>query len=160
MRRRHRAAPLALALGLSAWGAPGCTSVVPDALRTQLDRAVTYPQVAQNPEALAGRIVLMGGEVLRAEPGGRGLQLTLAERPLSPVDESPMLGQESRGDLVVEVPGGMGASFRAGDVITVVGTVLGRAPGGGRPAVPHLESRSIYVWAVARPELPSAAPFR
>ena len=134
--------------------------MVPDTLRAQLDRAVAYPQVAENPEALTGRMVLMGGEVLRVEPGGRGLQLTLAERPLSPVDESPMVGQESRGDLVVEVPGGTGTNLRAGDVITVVGTVLGRAPGGGLPAVPYLESRSIYVWSMARPDLSSGPPFR
>ena len=135
----------------------GCTSVVPEALRGQVDRGLTYPQLSQDPEAYRGRLVLMGGEVVRVEPGQRDLVLTLTERPLSPADESPLLGHESRGDLVVQVPGAARAAFREGDVLTVVGAVLGRQAAGGLPAVPRLESRSITVWSVARPQPHSGA---
>ncbi len=133
-------APAALALS-------GCTStVVPQAMLGQVDRGITYPEVVQTPEAFAGRLVLMGGVVLGVEPRGRDLSLTVAERPLSRLNEAPALYESSRGDLVLLVPGGAAAAYREGDVITFVGSVLGRAPEAGLPAVPRIESRYVYVW--------------
>jgi outer membrane lipoprotein len=128
-------------------GLSGCTStVVPQALLGQVDRGITYPELAQNPEAFAGRLVLMGGVVLGVEPRGQDLVLTMAERPLSRTDEAPALYESSRGNMLLQVPGGAAAAYREGDLITFVGSVLGRAPEAGLPPVPRIESRYIYVW--------------
>lgn len=148
MRRGHRAAWMVLFLGVGPWGAPGCTSVVPETLRAEVDPRLTYVQLAQDPEAYRGRLVVMGGEVVQVESAGRDLELTLVERPLSPADESPMLGVPSRGGLLVRVPGAARASLREGQVVTVVGTVLGRESSGSLDPVPHLEARHLHLWPV------------
>lgn len=146
MRRRHWAALTGWCVACLIWGPAGCTSVVPEALRGAVDRRLTYAQLAQAPESYRGRLVLVGGEVMRVGPAGPDLELTLAERPLSPVDESPLLGLASRGDLVVQVPGGARAALREGDVLTVVGVVLGREAGNDAESVPRLEARHLQVW--------------
>ncbi len=150
MRWRCHAALIGCCLGPALWVLAGCTSVVPEALRGQVDRGVTYAQLAQDPEAYRGRLVVVGGEVLRVGFAGRDLELTLAERPLSPVDDSPMLARASRGDLLVQVPDGARAALREGAVLTVVGVVLGRESAGDPRSVPRLEARHIQVWPVGR----------
>ena len=155
MRWRCRAALIGCCLGPALWALAGCTSVVPEALRGQVDRDLTYTQLARDPESYRGRLVVVGGEVLRVGFAGRDLELTLAERPLSPVDESPMLGRASRGDLLVQVPGGARAAFREGSVLTVVGVVLGRETAADPDAVPRLEARHIQVWPVGRLQPPA-----
>jgi starvation-inducible outer membrane lipoprotein len=138
---------MACAMAHAAFALNGCTtSVVPQAMLGQVDRGITYPELAENPEAFAGRQVLMGGVVRGAEPRGMDLVLTVAERPLSRVNEAPALYDSSRGDLLLLVPGRAAAAYREGNLITFVGIVLGRAPEAGLPAVPRIESRYIYVW--------------
>jgi starvation-inducible outer membrane lipoprotein len=138
---------MACAIAPAFLGVAGCTStVVPQALLGQVDRGITYPELAQNPEAFMGRLILMGGVVLGVEPRGQDLHLTVAERPLSTLNEAPVLYESSRGDLLLQVPGGGAAAYRQGNLITFVGSVLGRAPEAGLPPVPRIESRYIYVW--------------
>jgi outer membrane lipoprotein len=153
----RRAALVGWCLGPALWGLANCTSVVPQALRGEVDRGLTYAQLAQDPEGYRGRTVVLGGEVLRVRPAGRDLELTLAERPLSPVDESPMLGRASGGDLVVQVPGAARAEFREGFVVTVVGVVLGRESAEDPASPPRLEARHIQVWPVGQAQLPPGA---
>jgi starvation-inducible outer membrane lipoprotein len=155
MQGRNRAASIGCCLGFVLWGLAGCTSVVPEALRGEVDRGLTYALLAQDPEGYRGRTVVVGGEVLRVRPAGRDLVLTLTERPLSPVDESPMLGRASGGDLVVQVPGAARAEFREGFAITVVGVVLGRESAEDPASPPRLEARHIQLWAVGRARLPA-----
>ncbi len=132
------------------WALAGCTSVVPEALRAEVDRHLTYAQLAKDPESYRGRLVLVGGEVLRVQPTGRDMELTLTQRPLSPVDESPLLGIASGGDLVVQVPGAARAAFREGYVVTVVGVVLGRESAQDPESAPRLEARHVHVWPVGQ----------
>jgi outer membrane lipoprotein len=155
MRRRHRLVAVGCAAAAGLWGAVGCTSVVPEALRAEIDRSVTIAQIARTPEEYRGRTVLLGGEVVRVEPAGPDLELTLAERPLSPLDESPMLTRTSRGDVAVRVSGGARAAIREGQVVTLVGVILGREPGADPQGVPRLEAKHLYVWPVAAVQAPS-----
>lgn len=158
MWRRSRGVPIGWCLGALFWVPAGCTSVVPEALRSQLDRSVTYAQLSHDPESYRGRLVLVGGEVTRADFAGRDLALTLADRPISPMDESPTLGAASRGDLVVRVPNGARAAIREGNVVTVVGIVLGREAAADPTSAPYLEARHIYVWPVAPLQPPAPEP--
>lgn len=155
---RSRAVLIGWWLGPLLWVLAGCTSVVPPALRGEVDRDLTYPQLAQDPDSHRGRLVLLGGEVLRVDFAGRDLELTLAERPLSAMDESPMLGLASRGDVVVQVPGGARAALREGNVVSVVGVVLGRETAGDPASAPRLEARHIYVWPVGQLQPYAAEP--
>lgn len=155
MRRCHELVAVGCAAVAGLWGAVGCTSVVPDALRAQVDRSVTIAQIVRTPEEVRGRTVLLGGEVMRVEPVGPDLELTLAERPLSPLDESPMLTLASRGDVAVRVPGGARAVIREGHVVTVVAVILGREPGADPQGTPRLEAKHLYVWSVAAVQAPS-----
>ena len=144
--RGHRAAVLGCCMGPALWVLVGCTSVVPEALRAQVDRRLTYAQLAEDPESYRGHLVVLGGEVLRMQPTSRDLNLVLAERPLSPLDESPLLVRASGGDLVVRVPGGARAGFQEGSVVTVVGVVQGRESPEDPRSLPRLEARYIHVW--------------
>ena len=48
----------------------GCasTSVIPESLEQQVDKSVTFSQVLESPDSYRGKVVLLGGEVLRALP--------------------------------------------------------------------------------------------
>lgn len=151
MRWQNRAALVGWCLGPVLGALAGCSSVVPDALRAEVDPRLMYAQFAGDPDHYRGRLVLVGGEVLRVQPTGRDLELTLAERPLSPLDESPLLSRASQGDVVVLVPGAARAGFREGQVLTVVGAVMGRESPADPQSPPRLEARHIYVWAVGSP---------
>ena len=147
MRPFRRLRLLGCALGLCAWGAAACTSVVPEALRGEVDRQLTYDQIARDPAAHRGRMIVTGGEVLRAEPRGADLELVLIERPLSALDESPILAVASRGELLVQLPAGARSGIQEGQVVTMVGSVLG-AGTTGSGLVPFLQARHIHVWPV------------
>ncbi len=155
MRRPACTALVGSCLGPLLWGLAGCTSVVPESLRGQVDRSLTYDRLAHQPEAFRGRMVVMGGEVWRVRPMGRDLELTLTERPLSPADDSPMLGRTSGGSLVVLVPGAARAEIREGFVVTVVGVVQGRESAEDPQSPPLLEARDLHVWPVGRAPLPA-----
>jgi outer membrane lipoprotein len=151
----RRAALIAWCLGAALLGVASCTSVVPEALRGEVDRGLTYAQLAQDPDGYRGRMVVVGGEVLRVQPTGRDLELRLTERPLSPLDQSPMLGRASGGDVVVQVPGAARAEFREGFAVTVVGVVLGRESAEDPASAPRLEARHIQVWPAGAAQVPA-----
>lgn len=156
MRRLSRLLLIGCVAGAGLWAVAACTSVVPEALRGEVDRSVTFPQIVQDAGAYRGRTVLVGGEVVRVETTGADLELTLAERPLSPLDESPMLTLASRGECVVEVPGGARAGIRRGDVVTVVGVVQGRGSPADPQGAPRLQAKSLYLWPMAGIRAPTA----
>ena len=69
---------------LLAW-MTGCVSspkVIPESLESQVDESITFDQIIANPNAYKGRVVLIGGEVLKANGLRAGTQLEVLQLPL------------------------------------------------------------------------------
>lgn len=73
----------------------GCASqrVVPDELEPLVDRTVTFRAVIEAPEAYEGRILIFGGEVLKAKRLKDGTQIELLQLPLDK-NETPILNRQ------------------------------------------------------------------
>ncbi|NJL17719.1 MAG: hypothetical protein HC938_11510 [Nitrospira sp.] len=73
----------------------GCTAqrVVPDELEPLVDRTVTFRAVIEAPEAYEGRMLIFGGEVLKAKRLKDGTQIELLQLPLGK-NEGPILNRQ------------------------------------------------------------------
>ncbi len=106
----------------------GCASqrVVPNELEPLVDRAVTFAEVVAAPESYQGRVLVLGGEVLKAKRLKDGTQIELLQLPLDK-DERPILDrQQSHGRFFAIQPEFLDpATIVAGTKMTLVGEVSG-----------------------------------
>ncbi|MGE0469900.1 MAG: Slp family lipoprotein [Nitrospira sp.] len=106
----------------------GCASqrVVPDELEPLVDRIVTFAEVIAAPESYQGRVLVLGGEVLKAKRLKDGTQIELLQLPLNK-DERPILDrQQSQGRFFAIQPKFLDpATIVAGTKMTIVGEVSG-----------------------------------
>jgi outer membrane lipoprotein len=106
----------------------GCASqrVVPDELEPLVDRAVTFAEVVAAPESYQGRVLVLGGEVLKAKRLKDGTQIELLQLPLDK-NERPILDrQQSQGRFFAIQPEFLDpATIVAGTKMTIVGEVSG-----------------------------------
>lgn len=106
----------------------GCASqrVVPDELEPLVDRTVTFAEVIAAPESYQGRVLVLGGEVLKAKRLKDGTQIELLQLPLNK-DERPILDrQQSQGRFFAIQPKFLDpATIVAGTKMTIVGEVSG-----------------------------------
>lgn len=106
----------------------GCASqrVVPDELEPLVDRAVTFAEVVAAPESYQGRVLVLGGEVLKAKRLKDGTQIELLQLPLDK-NERPILDrQQSQGRFFAIQPEFLDpATIVAGSKMTIVGEVSG-----------------------------------
>jgi len=120
LRSRHPTWLLALVL------LTGCASerVVPDALEPMIDRTVTFRDVIEAPESYRGRVLVLGGEVLKAKRLKEGTQIELLQLPLDQ-DERPILNrQQSDGRfLAIQQEFLDPATIAVGTMMTIVGEV-------------------------------------
>lgn len=102
----------------------GCASerVVPDALESMVDRTVTFREVIEAPESYRGRVLVVGGEVLKATRLKEGTQIELLQLPLDK-DERPIFNRQ-RSDgrfLAIQREFLDPATIVAGTKMTIVG---------------------------------------
>jgi outer membrane lipoprotein len=106
----------------------GCASqrVVPEALEPLVDRKVTFSQLSAAPESLKGRMVVVGGEVLKAKRLKEGTQIELLQLDLD-ADERPTSNrQRSQGRfLALQREFLDPATLVEGTKLTIVGEVTG-----------------------------------
>jgi outer membrane lipoprotein len=106
----------------------GCASqrVVPDELESLVDRAVAFAEVVAAPESYQGRVLVLGGEVLKAKRLKDGTQIELLQLPLDK-EERPILDrQQSQGRFFAIQPEFLDpATIVAGTKMTIVGEVSG-----------------------------------
>jgi outer membrane lipoprotein len=118
---------LLTALWLCAAVASGCASghVIPDTLESQVDKQVTFDQLKQSPENYEGKLVVLGGQVLKATRLKDGTQLEILELPLR--KDRPILERsQSQGRfLAIEREFLDPATLVEGVPVTIVGAVTG-----------------------------------
>lgn len=120
---------LRLGFVMSSLIAAGCASSpvgVPDALNQQIDKQLNFTEVLASPESYTGRLLLLGGEVLKAKRLKEGTQIELLQLPLNRDQEPTMDLTRSKGRLLVLHQGSPDpATLTPGLLVTFVGEVSG-----------------------------------
>jgi outer membrane lipoprotein len=112
-----------------AFTAVGCSHVISDAVRQQVDTQVTFQALHANPEAFKGRIVLFGGQIVETQNTQEGTVLEVVQKPLDSYDR-PALTDYSEGRFMALCDRYLDAAVYTKDRgVTVAGRVLGARAG-------------------------------
>lgn len=106
----------------------GCSShsIVPETLEAQVDKTLTFPELIASPESYQGRVVVVGGEVLKAKRLKEGTQIEILQLPLNEDQEPTPDRTQSQGRLLALQPEFLDpATLAEGTRITLVGEVTG-----------------------------------
>jgi outer membrane lipoprotein len=106
----------------------GCSSqrVIPEALEPLVDKAVTFQDVVAAPESYQGRVVVFGGEVLKAKRLKEGTQIEFLQLPLDKAEKPSLDRQQSQGRfLAIQQEFLDPATLVEGTKMTIVGEVSG-----------------------------------
>jgi len=141
--------------------AAGCaTSVIPETLAPQIDQAVTFNQIVESPDSYRGKIVVLGGEILKAKALKGGTQLEVLQLPLDSDQEPVTDRMESKGRfLAVQKEFLDPATIAEGTRVTVVGEVTGSIVDKMDEAdyrFPTLDVKHLHRWDTKRAEERSA----
>ena len=119
-------ARLYLVIGLLAVTVGCATSVIPESLEPQLDKAVTFSQVLEAPDSYRGKVVVWAGEVLKAKAMKDGTQLEVLQLPLDD-EQGPVTDRlESKGRfLALQKEFLDPATVTDGTRVTIVGEITG-----------------------------------
>lgn len=108
--------------------AAACSSqrVIPESLEPLVDRTVGFRELVAAPESYQGKVVVLGGEVLKAKRLKEGTQIELLQLTLDK-DERPILDrQQSQGRfLALQREFLDPATIVAGTKMTIIGEISG-----------------------------------
>ena len=130
--------------------ATGCAHVISRNFRDQVDPALTFRQVKQNPDEYKGKMVLWGGEIIHTL--NQKVGSTLIEVLQRPLDwgEEPDRSRGSEGRFLVLEKGYLDPYiYRSGRKITVAGEIQGeriKLLGEMDYRYPLLLNKEIYLW--------------
>lgn len=131
----------------------GCASgpaVIPEALESQIDTSISFPELLAASHAYSGRTVLLGGEILSATRRPDGTQLEILQLPVSHTDPPAERRSESQGRFLALSRTMLDpATLPAGTRVTVIGYVTGEAVqrlDESDYRYPTLEVRHLHAW--------------
>jgi len=100
--------------------------VIPDSLEPLVDRTVSFPELVATPETYQGKLVVLGGEVLKTKRLKEGTQVELLQLPLDRGERPILDRQQSQGRfLVIQQEFLDPAAIAIGTLMTVVGEASG-----------------------------------
>lgn len=105
-----------------------CSShrVIPESLEPLIDRTVNFQEIVDAPESYQGKVVVLGGEVLKAKRLKEGTQIELLQLPLDQSERPILDRQQSHGRfLVIQQEFLDPATIAIGALMTVVGEASG-----------------------------------
>jgi outer membrane lipoprotein len=108
--------------------AAACSSqrIIPESLEPLVDRAVSFREIVAAPESYQGKVVVLGGEVLKAKRLKEGTQIELLHLPLNKEDRPILDRQQSQGRfLALQQEFLDPATIAEGTKMTIVGEVSG-----------------------------------
>lgn len=115
--------------GLVIWvltGACSSQGVIPEPLEPLIDRTVSFQEIVEAPESYQGKVVVLGGEVLKAKRLKEGTQIELLHLPLNKHDAPILDRQQSQGRFLALQPEFLDpATIAEGTKMTIVGEVSG-----------------------------------
>ena len=134
----------------------GCAPIIPQELKRNIGKNITIHEVVKNPDACKGKMVLWGGEVLRAVNKKEGTMIEVLQLPLDRSDR-PKHVDVSEGRFLVLHPDYLDvAIYRPGREITVVGKIQGirKLPLGEiEYEYPLLKAEKIHLWKIKPEEI-------
>ena len=105
-----------------------CSSqrIVPESMEPLVDRTVSFQDVLASPESYKGRVLVLGGEVLKAKRLRDSTQIELLQLPLEDGEEPTLDRQQSQGRfLLLQQEFLDPATVVEGARVTIVGEVSG-----------------------------------
>ncbi|HSE58592.1 MAG TPA: Slp family lipoprotein, partial [Nitrospiraceae bacterium] len=127
--------------------------VVPELLESQVDPSISFQQLLASPDSYQGKMVVVGGEVLKASTTDGGTVLEVLQLPLEEGQRPARERTESQGRFLARqetflYPATVGDRAR----ITIVGQVTGATTGRLDEVdyrYPTLDIKHLHLW---RPE--------
>lgn len=123
--------------------------MIPQTERASIDPSLTFADVAANPDAVRGRHVALGGEILSVTPREQVTEIEVLQRPLLQ-DDSPDPSFPSGGRFLVRRTGFLDpAVYAKGRLVTVAGPVEGsenRPIGDTTYRYPVIQADFLYLW--------------
>lgn len=126
----------------------GCAHIMSEAGLATVDRSIPYADISKNPEALAGKSVLVGGIIAETRSSGDVIQLEVAQLELYS-NGVPNESSHSGGRFLV-VSGELldPVFYRPGTFITVIGEIKGQRIqklGGADYRYPLISAKEIHL---------------
>ncbi|HEY5627127.1 MAG TPA: Slp family lipoprotein, partial [Nitrospira sp.] len=107
----------------------GCSSSrlgIPEALALQIDKAMTFAEVVASPDSFKGKLMIVGGQLLKAKRVKEGTQIEFLQLPLNEDDEPTTVLTQSKGRFIaIHQEGVDPATLTSGMMVTLVGEVTG-----------------------------------
>jgi outer membrane lipoprotein len=126
---RKKSHHLWILLGCLTLAGMGCTHIISERVRQQAQPPVAFAELRMNPEALKGRTVIIGGEILQTNSLREGTRVEILQRPLSD-SETPRLTDTTGGRFMAFCKEYLDPAVYAPQRrITVAGQVLGSYTG-------------------------------
>lgn len=126
----------------------GCAHVVSEGLRSQVDTSVTPSLLFANPEAYRGKVVILGGDIVKTGNRREGTTIEVIQKPLD-YRGRPVVSDRSAGRFLILYDGYLDpVIYQKGKMITVAGEVIGSSllPLGQMDySYPLIKSRELYL---------------
>ena len=143
----------ALILSLIVLGCSSSPVRIPEALESRIDKNLTFTDVLASPESYSGRLILLGGEILKAKRLKEGTQVELLQLPLNQDQEPTTDLTWSQGRILVLHQEFLDpATLTPGMLVTFVGEVSGAMTDKLDEVdyrYPTLTVKHWYVWSPA-----------
>lgn len=108
---------------------PACASspdVVPESLDPSVDKGLTFNQLLESPDAYTGRLVVLGGEVLKARRVRDGTEIEILQLPLDDSQRPAPQRTASQGRFLANHAAPLDpATLPDSTPVTIVGEVTG-----------------------------------
>ncbi len=132
----------------------GCSSqrIVPESMESLVDRTVLFRDMLASPESYRGRVLVLGGEVLKAKRLQDSTQIELLQLPLEDGEEPSLDRQQSQGRFLALQQDLLDpATLVEGTRVTIVGEVSGAKTDrldDVEYRYPTLTVKHLHVWPV------------
>ena len=154
MKTIKRTLPCAWLAAVAALAVAGCAAVISQETLKTVDKDIRFEQVLENPDAYRGKMVLLGGEIIKTENVPNKTVITVLQRSLG-FRKKPDADGVSKGRFIVSTPDFLDpAIYRPRRKITVAGTVTGkdvRPLGEIHYGYPVVEKTELYLWPEEEP---------
>jgi outer membrane lipoprotein len=132
----------------------GCAHVISKEVLKDVDKNVTFAQVAKAPDTYKGKTVLFGGAIIETINVADKSHIMILQQPLGRRDR-PVAGDVSEGRFIVATQGFLDpAVYSPGRQVTVAGRVVGkekRPMGEIEYTYPVIEKEGLYLWPIEEP---------
>jgi outer membrane lipoprotein len=126
-----------------------CAPVISQTTMSTVDRSISFPALQQSPDALKGRVVLLGGQIIATTVKTEETWIEVLEKPLD-YQQRPLDTDQSSGRFLVRFQSFLDpAIYASGRKLTVAGQVEGKVV---RPlkemnyTYPVLTVKEHYLW--------------